>query len=230
MATETITMAAPTAIPALTCPRDGITTRLTCVQCWTPICPSCLVRTAVGLKCPVCAPGPTVFSVRRRGRGWMAWAAVAVTSAILTVAAASSVAGGGASAPEPVGSAVAAASASPVIGHEASVGPFAVTVSRFECQPPPAGARLTSCRSELSVRNDGVQARPFPNTLQAVTDGVRFFPASPAPEAPISEVPLNPGETVSGAVVFDVPAGLHPTALHLRASATAAAVRMPLRP
>lgn len=37
---------------ALTCPRDGVGTRLRCAECQTPICPECFVRTAVGLKCP----------------------------------------------------------------------------------------------------------------------------------------------------------------------------------
>ena len=43
----------------VTCERHGETTRLTCVQCSAPICPKCLVRTEVGLKCEACArPAP----------------------------------------------------------------------------------------------------------------------------------------------------------------------------
>lgn len=40
---------------ALTCARDGTPTQLTCTQCEAPICPRCLVRTGVGLRCPDCA-------------------------------------------------------------------------------------------------------------------------------------------------------------------------------
>lgn len=36
------------------CPRDGVETRLRCRECQSPICPTCLVRTAVGLRCPSC--------------------------------------------------------------------------------------------------------------------------------------------------------------------------------
>ena len=36
------------------CPRDGVDTRLRCSECQSPICPTCLVRTAVGLRCPSC--------------------------------------------------------------------------------------------------------------------------------------------------------------------------------
>jgi N-acetylneuraminic acid mutarotase len=40
---------------ALQCERHGETTRLTCVDCEKPICPKCMVRTEVGLKCESCA-------------------------------------------------------------------------------------------------------------------------------------------------------------------------------
>lgn len=42
------------------CPRDAVDTRLRCSECQSPICPTCLVRTAVGLRCPSCggASGP----------------------------------------------------------------------------------------------------------------------------------------------------------------------------
>lgn len=44
---------------ALTCPRDATPTQLTCTRCATPICPLCLVRTDVGLRCPDCADAST---------------------------------------------------------------------------------------------------------------------------------------------------------------------------
>jgi N-acetylneuraminic acid mutarotase len=53
---------------ALTCPRDGTSTRLTCVECETPICPACAVRTPVGLKCPDHARAPVRAGGGRRSR------------------------------------------------------------------------------------------------------------------------------------------------------------------
>src|SRR6476660_4351982 len=45
------------ATQALKCERHGEATRLTCVECGTPICPKCAVRTDVGLKCENDAKG-----------------------------------------------------------------------------------------------------------------------------------------------------------------------------
>ena len=45
------------ATQALKCERHGEATRLTCVECGTPICPKCAVRTDVGLKCEKDAKG-----------------------------------------------------------------------------------------------------------------------------------------------------------------------------
>lgn len=53
---------------ALKCERHGETTRLTCVDCEKPICPKCMVRTEVGLKCESCAvpaPGQPVADGQR---------------------------------------------------------------------------------------------------------------------------------------------------------------------
>jgi len=36
----------------LVCARHGTPTGLTCVECQTPICPTCAIRTPVGFKCP----------------------------------------------------------------------------------------------------------------------------------------------------------------------------------
>ena len=42
----------------LRCARHGVATRLTCVECETPICPDCAIRTPVGFKCPDHATAP----------------------------------------------------------------------------------------------------------------------------------------------------------------------------
>ena len=52
----------------LTCPRHGTSTRLTCVECQTPICPQCSIRTPVGLKCPDHARAPGAGAPRPRSR------------------------------------------------------------------------------------------------------------------------------------------------------------------
>ncbi|MFP5317000.1 MAG: Kelch repeat-containing protein [Acidimicrobiia bacterium] len=74
---------------ALTCPRDGTSTRLTCVECQTPICPKCSVRTPVGLKCPDHATAPGAARRRagnRRSRAGMALlAAAAVAGGVYAV-------------------------------------------------------------------------------------------------------------------------------------------------
>lgn len=47
------------------CERHGETTRLTCVDCDLPICPKCMIRTEVGLKCESCAqPAPVPVASR----------------------------------------------------------------------------------------------------------------------------------------------------------------------
>lgn len=57
----------------LRCEAHQAETRLTCAQCGTPICPDCMVRTDVGLRCGECAApahAPAkVPSQRRRGLG-----------------------------------------------------------------------------------------------------------------------------------------------------------------
>lgn len=54
------------------CPRHGEATRLSCVDCEQPICPRCLTRTPVGLKCEACAapaaPSPAASPVTARPR------------------------------------------------------------------------------------------------------------------------------------------------------------------
>lgn len=49
------------------CEAHGTPTRLTCSECATPICPHCLVRTDVGLRCQRCA-APGAGEARGRSR------------------------------------------------------------------------------------------------------------------------------------------------------------------
>lgn len=57
------------ATQVLKCERHGESTRLSCADCQQPICPRCMVRTEVGLKCKTCAaPMATLASTSRRSR------------------------------------------------------------------------------------------------------------------------------------------------------------------
>lgn len=69
---------------ALTCPRDGVETRLKCPDCRTPICPSCFVRTPVGLKCETCAAPVPAAAALARGprRGPLLMAAIVAVVAV----------------------------------------------------------------------------------------------------------------------------------------------------
>jgi hypothetical protein len=84
-----------TAALTLTCPRDGTPTRLRCAECQAPICPSCYVRTPVGLRCPDCAVSsvPAHREAEDRPR-WLVPALVAVLVAV-GVAGAMALSGGG---------------------------------------------------------------------------------------------------------------------------------------
>ena len=67
----------------LSCARHGTTTRLRCAECDTPICPACLVKTDVGLKCPDHAAAVVTprLSPKRRMRG-MVLAAVGLAAIV----------------------------------------------------------------------------------------------------------------------------------------------------
>lgn len=69
----------------LRCATDQALTRLRCAQCDTPICPRCMERTPVGLRCRSCgAPANSATSVRsRRGSTRALAGAVIVLVAIM---------------------------------------------------------------------------------------------------------------------------------------------------
>lgn len=220
MTTDTISEPRPAAPAAMTCRRDGAATRLTCSRCGDPICTSCLARTAVGMRCPACAtdrPGPS----RRRRRPVAALVIVALGAA---GAVALRQAGGRASAPEAVAEGPAAL---PAAGQLVTVGQFAVTVAGFDCTDVEAGTPpvpLRRCAATLAVRNDALDTRAFPLSLQRVAVGIRRFRPVPPPEAPS----VNPGTTAELRVEFLLPAGADPGRMELRSSAEQLPVRVTL--
>lgn len=60
------------------CEAHGVETRLNCVECGSPICLRCQVRTEVGLKCPKCAAVPESARPRRSRSGRVAALGAAV--------------------------------------------------------------------------------------------------------------------------------------------------------
>ncbi len=88
------------------CERHGETTRLTCVDCDRPICPKCMVRTEVGLKCESCAQPAPVPATRRSSRVPLALVLVgliAVAAAVVLLLRPSDSPGQGTAASPPVG-------------------------------------------------------------------------------------------------------------------------------
>lgn len=71
----------------LKCEAHGESTRLTCVECAQPICPKCMVRTAVGLKCHPCAqPAPVPLAARLRAqRGPLALVVAGLVAVVAAV-------------------------------------------------------------------------------------------------------------------------------------------------
>lgn len=244
MAVQTKSRWTPAAPEMMRCPLDGDGTRLTCVQCGTPICPSCLRRTPVGLKCPTCvSPAAPV-------RGWRRLRlAVAVLLAGIAGAAALALVSGPNDEPEEIADGVVSSGGptTAVLGQETTVGAFTVTVTGLECTAGPLGTAPVIrapdgrfCVASVSVRNDGLQPRSFPAPFQRITDGIRRFApdtvmtrsrpalvlASGARE--LTPAPLNPGLTVEAVLVFDLPPDVAPIALELRAGPRDRAVEVAL--
>lgn len=183
MAVQTMsvhTMSGPPMAPeARRCPLDGTATRLTCVQCGTPICPSCLVKTPVGMKCPTCTAPAAPAPGRRRP-----FLAVSLVVAVLAVPAAVAVVRGPSDGPEETVR-IDVSSGGPttgVIGQETTVGAFTVTVTGAECPTGELGTAPVTrapngrfCVASLRVRNEGLAPRAFPAPFQRMTDGARRF-------------------------------------------------------
>lgn len=76
------------ATKVLKCEAHGESTKLTCVECGQPLCPKCMVRTEVGLKCHPCAQPASVASPARlrTQRGPLALALAGVVAVTVAVA------------------------------------------------------------------------------------------------------------------------------------------------
>lgn len=220
----------------LTCEMDKSATRLTCVQCATPICPQCMTRTPVGLKCMRCgvvkggAPAGT-----RSGRP--AWVVPVVIGAVLlAILGLPRLLSGSSEGPvDDVGFAPNAEGPArfAMLGEEARDADLAFTVSDYECGATQVGegdaarnAQGRFCFVTVNMRNTGRSPVPFFAPGQALLDGqerrygidLRATAAHPANAGrdPTSAV-INPSNELQGVLVFDIPPDAHPSAANFLA-------------
>ena len=230
----------------LTCERDGAVTRLTCVQCAVPICPQCLVRTPVGLKCPRCGAQRTSGAALPGRRATWAVPAV-IVFVLLAVLGLPRVFSSRSTQDE-------ASTANPLVqtvppslgvagpelrarygrlGQEARDGDLAFTISAMDCGatevtggPEVRTAQGRFCFMKLDIRNFGRGPATFLGSAQTVLDQQerRFQPDPTATAADpdnagrdLTRAVVNPGNQLSGVLVFDVPPDVTPVVASLRA-------------
>jgi len=135
------------------------------------------------------------------------------------------------------------------LNQDVAVGPYVVTVSRFDCPGKELGTppvtRVTTgrfCVVYMTLRNAGAQPEVFTAAFQLLSDGARrFAPVAPMPSAgPPTTVllaggvretlgaRLNPEQSLPAALVFDLPDGVTPTQLLLRFTPRTPIVRVRL--
>ncbi|MGH9222670.1 MAG: DUF4352 domain-containing protein [Acidimicrobiales bacterium] len=215
-----------------TCKQDGERTRLTCAQCLTPICPHCLVRTPVGMKCRTCGGPGKGPSRGRRGR-WLLPAGVA-----LLAVAALLLPRLGSSPTDPLrdpgllaSSGAVTADSRPVrIGEATRDSDLVMVVSAFDCGATSVSGRAAQgrfCFLTVALRNVGEVPAVFVATAQMLADPLarRFGPDPSATAAhpsnagrDLASLVVNPGNEVAGVLVYDVPPDVTPTAAALRAN------------
>ena len=162
----------------LTCVPDGVATQLTCVGCGAPICPSCLARTPVGLKCRTCTGGAA--EGRRPTVPLLAVAALVIVPVLVWLALAGS--RSGSDGDDRVADAardldVANVAGQARVGEAVRDGPFAFKVNGVECVGPEVGVppqtRVTQgqfCLVHLTLRNVGDRPEPCAGASQPLAD------------------------------------------------------------
>lgn len=233
---------------ALTCERDGVTTRLTCVGCAGPICPSCLVRTPIGLKCPACTGAPAKSA--RRSVPALALLVLVALPVLVWLALGATGSGSGDPAADAVRDLdVVDAVTVSRMGEEVRSGPFSFTVTSVECVGPEVGtppatrtAQGRFCLLHLTLRNTGDRPEVYPGQAQLVADASarRYHPGvmETGPPPPplvlgsgvreITTVRLNPGTEVQGVLIFDMPATSKPAEFEFHYAPRTAGVKVRL--
>lgn len=215
----------------LTCDRDGVATQLTCAGCDAPICPKCLVRTPVGLKCPECVGAGARVGHRRFPVPLLAAAAVVVMLPVLVWLAVGRSGTTSADTTAKVNPELVNTASESRVGQEVHNGPFSFTVTRMECVGQevgtPPGTRVAQgrfCLLHLNLRNVGDQPASYSGAGQLVADtsAKRYSPgvmdAGPPPpplvtatgDKEITNIRLNPGSEAAGVLIFDMPVAAKP--------------------
>jgi len=220
------------------CKQDGERTRLTCAGCATPICPRCLTRTPVGMKCRRCAGAEEGGQARRRRAPWVAGAGIALLAAAAVVAPRLG------SEPDPLRDPALLRSGDVTedprrvrIGQPVRDGDLVMVVASFDCGANSVEGRLAQgrfCFLTLALRNVGQVPASFTASAQMLADPLaRRFGPDPAATAAhpsnagrdLGSLVVNPGNEVAGVLVYDVPPDVTPTGAALRAGpGTAGAV------
>ena len=228
----------PAPVEQLTCARDGTSTRLTCVECHTPICPLCLVRSPVGMKCATCAePGRATPAPKARSK----WLLLAPVGVLALVAAAVTVprllASDEPKQRETVNPFAEARPALPYtfggIGREVIDGNLSFLVKAVECgatQVVGATTRTAQgkfCFVTLTVRNVSRTSVTLDSGRQTLADGVdgtgrRYSIDPPATTTHPANASIdmlmpvvNPGNELTGVLVYDVPPDAKPRSVSL---------------
>ncbi len=237
----------------LTCARDQASTRLTCAQCRTPICPQCFVRTPVGLKCPDCGSG-AAGTGRRRSLVWaVPVVALGVLAALVLPRLLSSSDEGSTANPleETVPTNIGVANPEmrvryARVGQEARDGDLAFTVSAVECGakqitggPAVRNAQGAFCFLRLDVKNFGRSPVTFQGRAQMLLDNQsrNFGPDPGATQShpdnagqDLISVVVNPGNELHGVLVFDLPNGVEPVVAALRSAPRGRGTYVNLKP
>ena len=217
----------------LTCEQDNAPTRLTCTQCATPICPRCLVRTPVGLKCPTCGTRREAPSASRPARRWLVPVVVAVVlAAVIGLPRLLSDPSPQEEGPVRVGPEGRARFA--VLGEEALDGNARFVVTEFECGPTEVGSGAVLRRAQgrycflgVTVRNVGREPVNLVGSAQVLLDGqgrrhAADERATAAHEANAGRDPaasvINPSNELRSVFVFDLPPDVDPLYANLRAA------------
>lgn len=238
----------------LTCERDGVATQLTCVGCGEPICPGCMVRTPIGLKCAACTGVVGRSGFGRSARRVAPVVLLAVVALPLLVWLALGAGGSGSRSDD--AATVAARDLDMVnnaapsrIGEDVRSGPFTFTVTSVECAGREVGtppetrvAQGRFCLLYMTVRNTSDRPEVYPGPAQIVADtsARRYHPGvmetGPPPPAlvlpsgvkEITTVRLNPATEVQGVLIFDMPVDAKPAVFEFHPGPRTAGVNVRL--
>jgi hypothetical protein len=142
-------------------------------------------------------------------------------------------------------SSAATAAAMPKLNQPANDGKFQFTVTSIQCGKPsvssPDGyitktAQGQYCLLNITANNIGDQSQTLDSSSQYLYDSSnKKYSSDSEASIDISPTdntffnPINPGNTVSGTVVFDIPKGVTPTVAELHDSAFSGGVKVSLQ-